>query len=55
MIMEEMAEQVLIIAEEEIIPFIVEGIAAGFAMGTIFGLLAYGIYKAMGLLNINHR
>lgn len=53
--MEEIAEQVLIIAEEEIIPLIAEGTAAGFGMGTIFGLLAYGIYKAMGLLNINNR
>ena len=37
----EMTEQVLRIAEEEIIPFAMEGIAAGFALGTIFALLAY--------------
>lgn len=50
----EMAEQVLRIAEEEIIPFAMEGIAAGFALGTIFSLLAYGIVKAISLLNINN-
>lgn len=50
----EMAGQVLRIAEGEIIPFAMEGIAAGFALGTIFSLLAYGIVKAISLLNINN-
>lgn len=51
----EMTEQMIRITEEELIPFAAEGIGSGFAMGTIFALLAFGIYKAMGLLNINHR
>lgn len=50
----EMAEQVLRITEEEIIPFVMEGTAAGFALGTIFALLACGIVKAISLLNINN-
>lgn len=51
----EMTEWMLQITKDELIPFLAEGIGIGFAMGTIFALLAYGIYKAIGLLNINHR
>lgn len=54
-ITEEITEQILRIAEEEIIPFMLEGIAAGFALCTVFALLSYGIYKAISLLNINNR
>ncbi|MCI8357384.1 MAG: hypothetical protein HFI51_04440 [Lachnospiraceae bacterium] len=50
-----MAEQILCIVEEEIIPFILEGIAAGFALCTVFALLSYGICKSISLLGINNR
>lgn len=50
----EMAEQILTIAEQEILPFMSEGIATGFAWGSICALISYGIVKAISLLNINN-
>jgi hypothetical protein len=54
-LMAETTEWMLQITEEELLPLLAEGIGSGFAIGTIFALLALGIYKAIGLLNINHR
>ena len=54
-LMAETTEWMLQITEEELLPHLAEGNGSGFAIGTIFALLALGIYKAIGLLNINHR
>lgn len=49
-----MEEAVTTIIENEIIPFVGLGIASGVALGTVFSLLAYGIFKAISLLNIKN-
>ena len=49
-----MDELILNIAKEEIIPYIAEAIGEGFAMGTLFSLVSYGIFKAISLLNIKN-
>lgn len=49
----EMEEQILAIAEE-VLPFMTEGVAIGFAIGSICALAVYGIIKAISLLNINN-
>lgn len=51
---EQLAEQILAVTEEEILPFMSEGVAIGFAWGSICALLSYGIVKAISLLNINN-
>lgn len=50
----EISEQILAIAEQEFLPFMIEGVIMGFAMGSLFSLAAYGIVKAISLLNINN-
>lgn len=47
-----MVEMVFEIVNEEIIPLAAEGIGSGFAMGALFTLVAFGISKAISLLNI---
>lgn len=47
-----MNELILVITKNEIIPLIVYGIAGGFALGTIFYFITYGIFKALCLVNI---
>ena len=49
-----MDEMILNIVKEEIIPLAAEGIGSGFAIGTLFSLAAYGIFKAISLLNIKN-
>lgn len=49
-----MEDMILSIVKEEIIPFAAEGIGAGFVLGTLFSLAAYGIFKAISLLNIKN-
>lgn len=45
---------VLDIIESEIIPLIAMGIVSGFALGTLFALAAWGIFKSVSLLNIKN-
>lgn len=47
-----MEEIVLEIVKEEIIPLAAEGVGSGFAAGALLSLAAYGIFKAISLLNI---
>ena len=47
-----MDEPILTITENEIIPLLLLGICGGFAIGTIISFTAYGIFKALRLVNI---
>lgn len=47
-------EQVLEIVKSELVPLISEGACAGFILGTLFALAAYGIFKAISLLGIKN-
>lgn len=49
-----MEEIILTIVQDELIPLAAEGIGAGFVLGTLFALAAYGIFKAISLLNIKN-
>lgn len=48
-----MSEKVAEISDTAVM-FLVSSIAAGFMIGTIFALAAYGIFKAISLLGIKN-
>lgn len=47
-----LSEQVVEIVEGELVSMISLGVCAGFIIGTLFALAAYGIFKAISLLSI---
>ena len=47
-----MNEIILSITENEIIPLLILGVCGGFAIGTIFYFIAFGIFKTLRLVNI---
>lgn len=47
-----LSEQLVGIVEGELVSMISLGVCAGFIMGTLFALAAYGIFKAISLLSI---
>ena len=53
-VMASMPDQIIGIVENELISLISLGVCAGFIIGTLFALAAYGVFKAISLLSIKN-
>ena len=53
-VMASMPDQIIGIVENELISLISLGVCAGFIIGTLFALAAYGVFKAISLLGIKN-